>query len=280
MATRPTLYPEHATTNVPLPVNGGDNKIRPDSTIREVGWDQGQKPTAPEFNWQLNNIYDWIVWLDQEEQDLPNNYYNKTELNGGQLDTRYYTETELNAGQLDNRYYTETEINTNHYTKTAADTKFADVAGDTFTGAVTFSAAVSASVAPSADTHVVRKVDISANTFESSEQSIVAGEVSVSHGLGARPELFFTYLRCTTADLGYSIGDEVMVATSVGDTGTSNGTSNFGVGTGFTPFANATVVGTSVGNSVLLINNKSSGGISQITTASWRLVFRAKKDFF
>jgi len=43
---------------------------------------------------------------------LKENYYSKTELDGGQLDGRYYTETELDAGQLDNRYYTETELQT------------------------------------------------------------------------------------------------------------------------------------------------------------------------
>ena len=46
------------------------------------------------------------------------NVYDKTELDGGQLDNRYYTETELNAGQLDNRYYTETESDTKYWNKT------------------------------------------------------------------------------------------------------------------------------------------------------------------
>src|SRR6056297_2670421 len=38
------------------------------------------------------------------------NYYTKTDLDDGQLDSLYYTETELDGGQLDNRYYTETEL--------------------------------------------------------------------------------------------------------------------------------------------------------------------------
>jgi hypothetical protein len=49
---------------------------------------------------------------------LDANVYDKTELDGGQLDNRYYTETELDAGQLDNRYYTETEIDAQRWNKT------------------------------------------------------------------------------------------------------------------------------------------------------------------
>jgi hypothetical protein len=49
---------------------------------------------------------------------LSANVYDRTELDGGQLDNRYYTETELNAGQLDNRYYTESEIDSQRWNKT------------------------------------------------------------------------------------------------------------------------------------------------------------------
>jgi hypothetical protein len=38
-------------------------------------------------------------------------YYTKTELDGGQLDTRYYTQTSLQAGALDTRYYNKTDLN-------------------------------------------------------------------------------------------------------------------------------------------------------------------------
>ncbi len=53
------------------------------------------------------------------ESEIQTNYYNKTQLNNGQLDSRYYTETEVNGllsnksdtGHIhDDRYYTETEI--------------------------------------------------------------------------------------------------------------------------------------------------------------------------
>jgi hypothetical protein len=72
---------------------------------------------------------------------LEGNVYDRTELDGGQLDNRYYTETELNAGQLDNRYYTETELNNGqldnrYYTETEADARFYNVNTEAITSTV------------------------------------------------------------------------------------------------------------------------------------------------
>jgi len=72
---------------------------------------------------------------------LEGNVYDRTELDGGQLDNRYYTETELNAGQLDNRYYTETELNNGqldnrYYTETEADARFYNVNTESITSTV------------------------------------------------------------------------------------------------------------------------------------------------
>lgn len=277
MATRPTLYPEHATTDVTLPVNGVDNKIRPDSTIRDVGWDQGQKPTAPELNWQLNNLYDWIVWLDQEEQDLPNNYYNKTELDGG---------------QLDNRYYTETEIDTNHYTKSAADTRFANVSGDTFTGPVQVNdtlgvtgaatmAAVSATTVtasgnviingtPSASTHAATLGLINSKTFISGEIAITADtRLSALHGLGVRPYDVSVFLLCKTAESTFSVGDLVKSNMAFFNDGTAN--QNV---CGIMPHANSTTVYATTGAVTSVID--SSGNRVNITLGNWRVIIVAQ----
>lgn len=272
MATRPTQFPEHALTDVTLPVNGVANKIRPDDEIRNVGWDQGLRPTAPELNWQFNNIYEWLVWLDQEEQDLPNNYYNKTELDGG---------------QLDNRYYTETEIDANHYTKAAADAKFADVAGDTFTGAVQInstlgvtgeatlgSANVTGNVTingtPAASTDGITVGYMSSRRYATSELSVTLGTtVTGTHGLGAAPNLVQAILRCKTAEHGYAIGDEIQLSGIAGNAGTT-GTSN-----GVYPFANATTVGGTIGSAGVAVYDKTNGGLETITPANWRIVLRA-----
>lgn len=61
---RPEFFPEWATNDVNLPSTGSRNKERPRQTLREVGWDAGQIPTAEEFNWLLNNLCLWINYAN------------------------------------------------------------------------------------------------------------------------------------------------------------------------------------------------------------------------
>lgn len=62
---KPLLYPEWAATNTTLPATGNTNKQRPKESLRNIGWDKGQVPTAEEWNWQFDNISDWIVWFNE-----------------------------------------------------------------------------------------------------------------------------------------------------------------------------------------------------------------------
>lgn len=62
----PTFLPEWANDDVNLPNTGNVNKLRPDSTVRTVGLDVGQKPTAEELNWQFNNLFDWVEFFNTE----------------------------------------------------------------------------------------------------------------------------------------------------------------------------------------------------------------------
>lgn len=61
---RPTYYPEWATTDTTLPVAGTSNKQRPKESLRTIGWDKTQIPAAEEWNWQFDNINDWVVHFD------------------------------------------------------------------------------------------------------------------------------------------------------------------------------------------------------------------------
>lgn len=67
---KPVNLPEVALTNVTLPTAGTDNKLEPTTAIKQVGWDQSQKPAAQHFNWLFKNIYDWTVYLDTEVDTL------------------------------------------------------------------------------------------------------------------------------------------------------------------------------------------------------------------
>ena len=84
-----------ATDDVVLPVSGQQNKIRPQDSLIETGWDQTQKPSAEEFNYLLNNLAQWIEYYgvenitslltqylrkDQNLADLPNKATSRTNL--------------------------------------------------------------------------------------------------------------------------------------------------------------------------------------------------------
>lgn len=64
MADKPVFKPEWATDDAVLPEAGTDNKIRPTEELRLTGYDYKQKPTAQEFNWILNNVFEWIEYLE------------------------------------------------------------------------------------------------------------------------------------------------------------------------------------------------------------------------
>lgn len=62
---KPLLYPEWAATDTTLPATGNTNKQRPKESLRNIGWDKGQVPTAEEWNWQFDNISDWVKWFNE-----------------------------------------------------------------------------------------------------------------------------------------------------------------------------------------------------------------------
>jgi hypothetical protein len=102
--------------------------------------------------------------------------------------------------------------------------------------------------------------------FTSTEISLVSGtDNSQAHGLGTTPSLVRGFLRCKTAELGYSVGDEVSV---IADGNPANATS--------TVYANATNVGVTVFNSIAISRrNAPIGDSTTITYANWRYVLRA-----
>ena len=53
---------------------------------------------------------------------------------------------------------------------------------------------------------------ITASYLSSGQTITAAGLLTLAHGLGAVPKLVQFYIKCTTSDLGYAIGDEVLIA--------------------------------------------------------------------
>jgi hypothetical protein len=104
--------------------------------------------------------------------------------------------------------------------------------------------------------------------FTSAEQSITAaGALTIAHGLGARPKLCRLFIRCATAEGGYAIGDEVEVDINAPNSGANQGQAVWLDAT------NANVR-FSTAASTLVIAHKTTGGMTAITNANWRLLVR------
>ncbi len=110
--------------------------------------------------------------------------------------------------------------------------------------------------------------------FESSEQTITASStITISHGLtdGAgnnrAPSFVFCLMRCKTATLGWSVGDEVLVGMSGNSTQVE----------GLAVYGNATSVGIRINASTFYLTRRdgSSPDPASITPSEWKLVFRA-----
>lgn len=105
-----------------------------------------------------------------------------------------------------------------------------------------------------------------AATFTSSEQTVAVDTVlDVPHGLGAIPSLVQVRLRCKTADVGYSVGDEIVV---------SSGPVDLVNDRGWTVQTDATNVTILQGAAIPVINQGSLNG-SSITVGSWRWIVKA-----
>lgn len=106
-------------------------------------------------------------------------------------------------------------------------------------------------------------------SYDSGEQTITSsGSLTLAHGLGIVPKIIVPILVCKTADLGYSVGDRVVMHTNMQD------------------YANVAGMAVVVDNTNIFVRfssnpvvfglfNKSTGSQSGITLARWKIVFQA-----
>lgn len=105
---------------------------------------------------------------------------------------------------------------------------------------------------------VLKQADI----FVSTDQTItLAGALTLAHGLGVAPRLWSVVFVCTTAELGYSIGDVVST------------------GSAQVPaiWPDATNLNVRYSNTALSIAHKTTGVVTAITAANWKARFLALK---
>ena len=103
--------------------------------------------------------------------------------------------------------------------------------------------------------------------FTSSDQTVAFDTLlDVAHSLGAVPTLVMVFLKCTTANQNYSVGDEVIMASDMGAS----------IDRSVTIVMDATNVSIVQGVTIELID-KSTLNSTDITATSWRWVVRAWK---
>lgn len=107
--------------------------------------------------------------------------------------------------------------------------------------------------------------------YTSPAQTITSGgTLTLAHGMGTTPRLIQAYLKCTTTDVGYSVGDEVFV---------SGGQDAYGstVSTGVSVVPDATNLNIRFGSNAgaFAVLNKGTGTLGAITNGSWEFYIRA-----
>lgn len=114
---------------------------------------------------------------------------------------------------------------------------------------------------------------INARRFISAEQTVVAASGgSAAHGFSAVPSELSAYLVCKTTELGYAVGDRLMIPGDVRDAAPGSAQSR-----GVQVWADSTNVKWRIGADGIIILNASTGASSTfITAANWRLVIVAR----
>lgn len=104
--------------------------------------------------------------------------------------------------------------------------------------------------------------------YASAQTTVVSAANNVysfTHGLGATPASYKFRLHCLTAELGYSIGDEVQLSNN------SDGDVAHGSGS----WANATTINFVTNQATPLIYSRSSNVMAAITAANWKIIASA-----
>lgn len=107
--------------------------------------------------------------------------------------------------------------------------------------------------------------------FQSSQQTItVGGALTLAHGLGIAPKIVQPFLRCTTASLGYAVGDEVAVNMSINAGGFSTS-----FGQAITYNASNVFVRYGASTNVYQLLTKGTGVLESINPDNFRFFVRA-----
>ena len=105
--------------------------------------------------------------------------------------------------------------------------------------------------------------------YDSGEQTITAGgALTLAHGLGQAPTLVTGFLVCKTAEIGYSVGDVLLVSMQM---------ENLAGDRGASITVDATNINVRYGSNsaVFSVLRKDTGARTSITPANWKFIVRA-----
>lgn len=105
-------------------------------------------------------------------------------------------------------------------------------------------------------------------SYDSGSQTVTAsGLLTLAHGLGAKPRFIRTFIKCTSAHQGYSVGDEVEMPPN----------SMYGTTDGFSMWSDATniYIRFASGAGFTIIRNTSAYDATTVTSTNWAFVVRA-----
>lgn len=68
MVDKPSVFPQWASDNVQDPISQQFNVVEPPLEKKTDGWFLGEKPNRQWWNWFQRTVYDWILWLNQQEE--------------------------------------------------------------------------------------------------------------------------------------------------------------------------------------------------------------------
>jgi hypothetical protein len=106
--------------------------------------------------------------------------------------------------------------------------------------------------------------------FESAQQTITSGgSLTIAHGLSTTPTLYQAFLQCTTAEHGYSIGNEIAINPHISPAGSNN--------RGLVMIPDATNINIRMGSdaSAFSLLSNTTGASVALTNGNWALVVRA-----
>lgn len=114
----------------------------------------------------------------------------------------------------------------------------------------------------------VDSASLLSQSYDSGNQTITsAGGLTLAHGFSSIPKINTFILKCTSAEHGYSVGDEVVVHAGALDTAVNRG---FSVTVDTTNF----VIKFGAAGNVFTYISKTTGGIVNFTNGSWEFIVR------